>query len=765
MYRFPNCLHVIFCLVLSGFLSSPALAISDPTAVSGWVNWRGLDQSGYSNETDLPDTIEPDVDNNLWSFDLPGRGTPVIGNGKLYTLGYEGEGADFQEILICLSAESGTELWRHGFNDFLSDIIYERYAIGSPVIDSETGYVYAMTSAGLLNCFSGDGKLIWQISMMESFGRLTFPNGRTGAPVIDGDLVIVHGITTNWGKEGPARDRFYAFDKSSGELVWSCTPGVAPKDSSFSTPVFGFDGQQKVFYCGTGCGNVVCLNSRNGKALWRYRLSQGGVNSSVLIYKDSLIAIHGKENLDTSDQGRMIRLKRTGYKNDQKQVILTSDAEQWRADLCMFTSSPVLVGDRIYQVGHTGELFCLDAHSGQILWQEKLANMQLHASPLYADGKLYIPMSNGLFYILRPSDSGAEVLCKVQLAGNALGSPSVYQGKVYVHTTEKLYCFGKADWKGLPVEDVEEMDEKVSDPHITELEIVPAEVCLKPGQTQTFRVWGINQAGQRIKPIAADQLEWEKFIPPTAKVKATLSGTINSKGQLTADTTNLSSAGAFRATLGDVSGTFRARVLPDIPFQEDFERFTINVADPAQDGKLFAYPPLPWIGARFKWQVQELDGNKVLAKTLDRVLFQRAMTFFGHPDSSHYTLEADIMSDGNRRIMSSAGLVNQHYIIALIGNSQQLEVSSNHDRIKVAVPFSWKPKVWYRLKTRVDLAADGSGVVRAKAWKRSDDEPKDWTIEVPHKKAHTQGSPGLLGFSPQSQFPVYIDNLSVNPNH
>jgi len=178
----------------------------------------------------------------------------------------------------------------------------------------------------------------------------------------------------------------------------------------------------------------------------------------------------------------------------------------------------------------------------------------------------------------------------------------------------------------------------------------------------------------------------------------------------------------------------------------------------------FAYPPLPWIGARFRWEIREVDGNKVLAKTLDNVLFQRAQTFIGQPDMKNYTVEADVMTDGNRRIMSSGGVINQRYVITLNGNSQDLEVSSNHERIKVSVPFTWAPKEWYRLKTRVDVAPDGSGVVRAKAWKRGETEPAAWNIEVPHKQAHTSGSPGIFGFSPQSKFRVYIDNVTVTPN-
>ena len=60
-------------------------------------------------------------------------------------------------------------------------------------------------------------------------------------------------------------------------------------------------------------------------------------------------------------------------------------------------------------------------------------------------------------------------------------------------------------------------------------------------------------------------------------------------------------------------------------------------------------------------------------------------------------------------------------------------------------------------------AADGSGVVRGKAWKKGDSKPEAWTIEVPHKHAHVSGSPGLFGFAPQEQR-VSVDNITVTLN-
>jgi hypothetical protein len=232
----------------------------------------------------------------------------------------------------------------------------------------------------------------------------------------------------------------------------------------------------------------------------------------------------------------------------------------------------------------------------------------------------------------------------------------------------------------------------------------------------------------------------------------------------------VASAGAFEASVGDLKGYLRGRVLPGLPIKQDFEslQLTEMTTYSVEEATPFAYPPLPWIGARFKFDVREKDGSKVMNKTIDNKFFQRAMMFIGTPDMKNYTIQADVMSEGNRRKMSEVGVICQRYLIVLKGNEQKLEVNSNLERLRVPDAespsnFKWQPNAWYRLKARVDVAADGTGVVRAKAWQRDSPEPDAWTIEVPHKTAHREGSPGLFGFSPQDMR-VFIDNVVVTPN-
>lgn len=767
-----------------GLLLAVQPIFTSHAAVRGWLSWRGPNQNGTSTEKGLPDKIA--VKEALWTADFPGASTPVIANGKLYIMGYLGDGPELQEGVACFDAETGKKLWEQLDSDFLSDVIYKRYATSSPTIDPETGNVYSLGTQGILAGFTPDGKPLWQHSMMEEFGRLTFPNARTASPVIDGDVLIARGITANWGAQGPAGDRFYAFDKKTGALVWSSSPGDRPKDNSYSQPWLGFIEGKRVLIATAGDGSVVCVNARTGDPLWRMPLGKAGINASVLVHNnDKVIAIYGTPY----EPGQMVAFKLPKvYPTNAAAgpiVFERAQAEIWSKDISTSTSSPILVGDRIYVVAEKGDLVAVDANNGNILWTLKIGIEQRNSCPLYADGKLYVPMlddpaaktesgseagTKGAFYVIKPGDSKGEILSHVSLDGRCFGTPTAYNGKIYVQTAQKIYCFGKkGNNPGLPPETAAE---KWPTPGpAAQLQIIPSEVLLRPGHTASFRVRKLDSNGftvEEVKDVKA--VKWASFIPPTARVRSSMKGEFNAEGKLVTANEPVPSAGAFEATLDGLKGYIRGRVLPFLPIKQDFESFMLSekTTNEVEAPTPFAYPPLPWIGARFKFDVRDKDGTKALTKTIDNRFFQRATVFLGAPEAKDYTIQADVMSEGNRRKMSEVGIINQRYVIVMKGNEQKLEVSSNFERLRVPAAedppnFRWQPNIWYTLKARVDVTADGSGVIRAKAWKRGDPEPDAWALEVPHKHAHQNGSPGLFGFAPQDMR-VFIDNISVAPN-
>jgi len=729
--------------------SSGSMKARGGDEVRGWLSWRGPQQNGTSLETGLPEHVDPT--SPAWSYPVKGRGTPVIANGRVYAMGYQGSGPTLQEMLFCLDEKSGELIWDHRFNDFLSDVIYQRYSIGSPTVDPETGNVVCLTTAGLLNCFTPDGELLWQRCLMTEYGRMTFPNGRTGSPLVDGDLAIVHVATSGWGSQAPGRDRFFAFDKRTGVCVWSSTPGGPPKDGSFSFPVVDWVGGKRVLYAGLAGGNLVAVNVRSGQPLWRFQMSIGGMSSSPVLYKDMVIAIHGKENLDNSKHGRMVAIQTGMEPGPDGPAVLSKTSERWRQHLKSFTSSPVLVGNRVYVTVATGDLDCVDADTGNVLWHDHLAPDQIHASPAWGDGKLYVPMNNGSFYIIRPNDSGPEVVQAVKLAGNCLGAPAICNGRVYVHTTDRLYCFGSGGSEA-PPQPPSQHDPAPGEP--TQLQVIPADTLALQGGSIQYHVRSLDANGI----VVSDNVQGVKFADFPAKGVA-----IDASGKMTIAKDAQSVGAILKVTAGDLSGSARLRIIKALPAVYDFENVELE-PHPREQGVKTGPPPSSWLGARAKWEVREVDGNKVLAKAFVRALFQRTMSFTGHPDMSNYTAQIDIMSDGNRRIMSTGGVVNQRYLFRLKGNYQTLEVVSNDELFKEYVSFRWRPHVWYRLKTRVDMKPDGSAIVRGKVWPRDEAEPKSWTIEATHRNAHKKGAPGIYGFCPQNRFRVYLDNFRVTAN-
>jgi hypothetical protein len=224
------------------------------------------------------------------------------------------------------------------------------------------------------------------------------------------------------------------------------------------------------------------------------------------------------------------------------------------------------------------------------------------------------------------------------------------------------------------------------------------------------------------------------------------------EGRFTAPAANAGQAGLVKATVGGVTGEARVRVAPLPEWSEDFEQMPLGPAPPN------------WVSATVgKFQVQELDGKKVLAKMPDDTIMRRMRVFFGPNDLHDYTMEADVRATEKRRQMGDVGLFAQRYALVLFGNSQRLELLPWQPETArtVAVPFEWRKDEWYRLKLRVENLDGGKVRVRGKAWKRGEEEPSGWLIDKTDPIGNREGSPGLFG---DAQFGLFYDNLKVTAN-
>src|SRR4051812_26675008 len=172
------------------------LAVSIASAADGkgdpldWHYWRGPEYNSISRETGLPDTINPeggDGSNLAWKrADLGGRSTPVVLNGRLYTILRADPGTATEgERVVCIDAKTGKDIWQSRHNVWSSDVPDTRVGWSSVVADPETGNVYALGAAGLFECYNGEtGKILWSIPLHEQVGLVSTYGGRTNFSIV-----------------------------------------------------------------------------------------------------------------------------------------------------------------------------------------------------------------------------------------------------------------------------------------------------------------------------------------------------------------------------------------------------------------------------------------------------------------------------------------------------------------------------------------------------------------------------------------------------
>ena len=709
--------------------------------VGDWPELRGPTRDGVSLETGLSDSWSVDGDNLLWRAPYGGRSTPVVHGDHVYVQNPSGRGAELKERVMALDADTGEVVWEYTFNLFQSDVPTHRVGWASPAVDLETGNVYALSGGAEVFALSPDGKLLWNRSWNEEFAAFTTHGGRTMSPVVDGNLVIVSAAVSNWGENGLRRHRLIAHDKRTGDVIWVSAPGERPFDTAFSSPLITTIGGTRMLITGLGNGGVHAIQPQTGEWIWSFPAARRAINTGVAVAGTRVFVSHGDENLEGTEMGMVAAL------DGSQAGILNTTLWETRG-LEFGFSSPVVDGNRLYQVDTSGTLHAFDIDSGVLLWTEPLGNSQ-RAPLVLGDGKLYVGTPGGAFHIIRPLADRAEILSTVVLPDSvnsccgSEGTPeqivagaAVSRGRVFFVSSDAVYAIGRTT-------PTAPTGFAVDDPAPTpgapaHLQVVPTELVLEPGESVAMRARLFDADGTFIRDEAGT---WSLNGP-----EGTLDGSTFTAGG------TIESAGVIQASAAGLTGQARVRVVRPLPWTEGFEGYA--------DGEV----PAGWVNTTGgQMAVTTLEGEKVLQKAPLDTLFKRARTFIGPTDWSDYTFEADVRAPTRRRQMADVGLTVQRYSLILRGTLQQLQIVPWEPETErsMAMPFTWQADTWYRMKIRVDNLEDGSVQVRGKAWLRDEAEPAEWLIERIDPFGNRQGAPGMFI---DAQFGVYLDNFSLSHN-
>jgi outer membrane protein assembly factor BamB len=710
------------------------------TAAADWPEWRGPSRDGRSIETNLPSRWSPQGENLAWRIPIGSRSAPVAFGNRIYINSpTPGDPSTTQERLMAIDAETGKVVWERRFSLFLSDVPQHRASWASPAVDPETGNIYLFTVAAQLVCVSPDGTVLWDRSLTDEYGAVTTHGGRTTSPIIEGDKVILNTLILAWGDLNRPGNRYFAFDKKSGQTVWISSPQARHYDTNYSTPIVADIGATRALIVGGTDGVFHALKANTGEKIWSVEVSKRAILNSPL-FRDNVVYItHGEENIDTTEMGMVAAVDAT------RGGVLAADAFKWRTRGFLPTfASPVMDGERLYTMDNSAILGAFDLKTGAKLWEKTLGTLQ-KGSPVLADGKLYIGTENGKFYILRPSATGVEVLDE-DVLGTAqspepiVASPIVADGRIYVTSMEAMYAIGKrAPRKGSS--GTPGTPGTAGTPGTPAfVQVFPYESLIRPGETVALKARLFDANGNFIREEPAAQWAVDQ-----------LSGSVDAKGVYTAAKQG-SSAGFVKATVGGISGNARVRVIEGPPWTYDFENATAEA------------PPAWWVGAPGKVFQRTIEGvGKVLVRPRDDTVGRRAKVFVGLPTMTGHTIEADVRGREQRRQRGDVGLINERYGLVLFGNGQKLELHpwQAADEMTTRVEFKWDADKWYRMKLRVDHQKDGTARVRGKVWLADAAEPAEWTIEKVDKIPHMMGSPGIYADGISD---VYFDNVKIYRN-
>ena len=275
---------------------------------------------------------------------------------------------------------------------------------------------------------------------------------------------------------------------------------------------------------------------------------------------------------------------------------------------------------------------------------------------------------------------------------------------------------------------------KTPDAPAVSLLLTPAET-LTTGDPVKFTLIGFDASGKQTS--AMDTIEW---------AKTGLTGTLEA-GTFTPDKSAAAHAGTVTVGSGDLKATARVRVIPELPWTEDFETIELEKI------------PTHWIGATGKFFVREMDGNKVLVKTPVQRGLNRSNVYLGPSTMKNYQIQVDLMGTKNKRRLPDLGLIANRYTLDMQGRHQRLQIRSWASDLRMAktIDFPWETDVWYTMKMMVEIV-DDTAVIRGKVWRAGEPEPAEWTITAEDPLPNREGSPGIYGYSATE---IYYDNLKV----
>ncbi|MDY0355962.1 MAG: PQQ-binding-like beta-propeller repeat protein [Sedimentisphaerales bacterium] len=406
------------------------------TAQADWPRFRGpsgdglVTRPGSAEQIGLP-VRWSETENVTWKTAIPhlGWSSPVVMDGQVWLTTATAEGHDFHAI--CVDADSGAirfnERLFHTDNPEPLGNPLNSYASPTPVVEPGRVYVH-FGSYGTACLDTKTFEVLWKRSDLPC----RHYRGPGSSVILFEDLLILT-------MDGVDVQYLVALDKATGRTVWK-TDRTAdwddldaegkPRDEgdlrkAYTTPlIVEADGATQMI--SVGAKAFYGYDPRTGRELWKVNMPAFS-GAAGPVYRDGIVYVvtgFGQTEL------MAVRIDGAGDVTDSHVLWKT-------ARTVPRTPSPVLVGDLLFTINDTGIAICLDAATGEPIWQERIRG-NYATSLLYADGNIYCFNQNGTSTVFKAARR-FEVVATNTLDAGCMASPAVAGRALFLRTKTHLY--------------------------------------------------------------------------------------------------------------------------------------------------------------------------------------------------------------------------------------------------------------------------------------------------------------------------------------
>jgi outer membrane protein assembly factor BamB len=377
-----------------------------------WPEWRGLGRQGIWNETGLLDRFPPNGLAAAWRTPVNGGYSgPAVSAGRVFVIDSKRTtGNRAIERALALDERTGQILWTQEWPADYSGMQLV-YAIGpraTPTVDGDR--VYVLGASGHLAALDvSTGAVAWQKDFVTDYDA-TIPSwGSAGAPVVDGDrLICLVG--------GEPDGKLIALDKRTGSEVWRSLSSNT--ETGYNQPIIVEAGgtRQLILFHPEGFSSI---DPSTGKVFWEieHRVQMGivvatPVRSGPYLFFTSQYGGARMLRLDDARPGAAVVWSGPGEQDPG----MTHDTPN---TLNSVISTPVIDGGYVYGLDNDGQLRCLDAVTGKLVWKTDavLKEHAMHGTAFFVRNgdRYFINNDRGELIIARLSPQGFQELDRTKL--------------------------------------------------------------------------------------------------------------------------------------------------------------------------------------------------------------------------------------------------------------------------------------------------------------------------------------------------------------